>query len=64
MTDCFDLLFVQGAQESSPAPPFESVSSLVLSLLYGPTLTSVHDYCKDHSLDYTDLCRQSDVFAF
>ena len=31
---------------------------------YGPTLTSVHDYWKDHSLDYTDLCRQSDVFAF
>ena len=22
----------------------------------GPTLTSVHDYWKDHSLDYTDLC--------
>ena len=27
-------------------------------------LTSVHDYWKNHSLDYTDLCRQSDVFAF
>ena len=25
---------------------------------------SVHDYWKDHSLDYTDLCQQSDVFAF
>ena len=24
----------------------------------------VHDYWKDHSFDYTDLCQQSDVFAF
>ena len=57
--DWFDLLFVQGALESSAAPRFENISSLVLSLLYGPTLKSVHDYCKDHSFDYTDLCRQS-----
>ena len=41
----FDLLAVQGdSQESSPAPQFESINSLVLSLLYGSTLTSVHDY--------------------
>ena len=33
-------------------------------LLYGPALTTACDYWKDHSLDYTDLCRQSDVFAF
>ena len=26
-----------------------------LNLLYGPTLTSVHDYCKNHSFDYTDI---------
>ena len=25
-------------------------------LLYGPTLTSIHDYWKNHSFDYTDLC--------
>ena len=50
--------------ESSPAPQFESISSLVLSLLYGPKLTSVHDYWKSHSLHYTDLCQQSDVSAF
>ena len=31
------------------------------SLLYSPTLTSLHDYWKNHSLDYTDLCWQSDV---
>ena len=42
----FDLLAVQGTQESSPAPQFKSISSLALSLLYSPTLTSVHDYWK------------------
>ena len=31
---------------------------------FGPTLTSIHDCWKDHSLDYTDLCQQSDVSAF
>ena len=40
------------SQESSPAPQFYSISSLVLSLLYGPTLTSVHDYWKNHRFDY------------
>ena len=44
--DWFELLAVQGTQESSPAPQFKSISSLVLSLLYGPTLTSIHDYWK------------------
>ena len=40
--DWFDLLPVQGnSQESSPAPQFKSISSSALSLLYGPTLTSV-----------------------
>ena len=52
------------SQESSPAPHFESINSLVLSLFYGPTLTCVHDYWKNHSLDFTDLCQQSDVSAF
>ena len=32
------------SQESSPAPQFESISSSVLCLLYGPALTSVHNY--------------------
>ena len=36
----------------------------MLSFLYGPTLTSVHDYWKDHSFDYKDLCQQSNVFLF
>ena len=37
------------SQESSPAPQFESISSLALSLLYGPILTSIYDYWKTHS---------------
>ena len=48
--DWFDLLAVQGTLKSSPAPQFESINSSVFSLLYGPTLTSVHDYWKNHSL--------------
>ena len=36
---------------SSPAPQFESINSLVLSLLYGPTLTSIRDYWKNHTFD-------------
>ena len=34
------------SQESSPTPQFKSISSSVLSFLYGPTLTSIHDYCE------------------
>ena len=41
----------------------ESINSLVLSFLYGSTLTSVCDYCKSHSFDYTDHCWQNDVSA-
>ena len=41
--DWFDLLAVQETLESPPAPQFKSVSSLALSLLYGPVLTSIHD---------------------
>ena len=39
------------SQESSPTPQFKSINSSVLSLLHSPTLTSVHDYWKNHSLD-------------
>ena len=52
------------SQESSPALHFKSINSSVLSLLYGPTLISIHDCWKDYSLDYTEFCRQSGVFAF
>ena len=53
--DWFDLLAVQGNLKSSPAPLFESINSLVLSRLHGPTLISVHDYWKNHSFNYTDV---------
>ena len=43
---------------------FKSISSLALSFLYSPTLTSIHDYWENHSFDYTDLCQLSDVSAF
>ena len=39
------------SQESSPTPHFKSIHSLALSLLHSPTLTSIHDHRKNHSLD-------------
>ena len=53
---------LRDSQEFSPTLPFESINSLALSL-YDPTLTSIHDYSKNHSFNYTDLCWQSDVSA-
>ena len=38
-------------QESSPTPQFKSINSLVLSFLYSPTLTSIHNYWKSHRFD-------------
>ena len=52
------------SKESSTAPQFKSINSSALSLLYSPTLISIHDYWKNHSFDYTNLSQQSDVFAF
>ena len=37
------------SQKSSPTPQFETINSLVLGLLCGPTLRSMHDYQKNHS---------------
>ena len=39
------------SQESSPTPRFKSINSSVLSFLHSPTLISIHDYWKNHSLD-------------
>ena len=39
------------SQESSPTLQFKSMNSSELSFLYGPTLTSIHDLWKNHSLD-------------
>ena len=49
--DWLALLAVQGTLESSPTPQFKSINSLVLSFLQSPTLTSIHDQWKNHSLD-------------
>ena len=42
----------------------KSINSSVLSFLYGPTLTSIHDFCKKHSFDRMALCQQSNISAF
>ena len=52
------------SQESSPTLQFKSINSLVLSFLYIPTLTSIHDYWKNHSLYYMNLCWQNNVSVF
>ena len=49
------------SQESSPAPQFESINSSALCHLYCPALTSIHDYWKDHRLEYMDLHLKSDL---
>ena len=59
--DGLDLLTVQGSLKSLQ---FKSISSSTLSFLCGPTLTSIHNSWKNHSLDYVDLCWQSNVSAF
>ena len=38
-------------QESSPTPQFKSINSSALSFPYGPALTSIHDYWKNHSFE-------------
>ena len=50
--DSLDLLAVQ---KSSPIPEFKNIHSSALNFLYGPTFTSIHDYWKNHSFDWTDL---------
>ena len=52
------------SQESSPTPQFKGINSSVLSFLYSPIFTFIHDYWKNHSLDWTNLCWQSNVSAF
>ena len=42
----------------------ESMDYLALILFCGPTLTTIHDYWKNHSFDYVDHCWESDVSAF
>ena len=46
-----DWLDLFAVTESSPTPQFKSINSLVLSFLYGPTPTPIHDYWKNHSFN-------------
>ena len=62
--DWFALLAVQEILKSPPAPQFEDINSLALSLFYCPCLTFMYDYWKNHSFDHTDLCRQSNISTF
>ena len=59
--DWLDLLAVQVIRNSLQ---FKSIKFLLLSFLYSPTLSSIHDYWKNDSLDEMDLCWQSNTSAF
>ena len=61
---CWISLQSRDSQESSPTPQFKSINFSPFSFLYSPTLTSIHDDCKNHSFDWMDLCWQSNVSAF
>ena len=61
--DYLDLLAVQGTLKSLLQHHSSKVSILQCSA-YSPTLTSIHDHWKNHSLDWMDLCGQSNVSAF
>ena len=50
--DWFDLLCCpRDSEEFSPTPQFKSVNSSVLSFLYDPTLTSLHNHWENYSFD-------------
>ena len=55
ITDSMDMSLSElqelDSQESSPTPQFKSINSSALSFLHSPTLTSIHDHWKNHSLD-------------
>ena len=63
--DWVDLLEVQGTLKGLCQNHSSKTSILpVLSFLFSPTLTSIHDFGKNHSFDQMGLCWQSNVFAF
>ena len=57
-------LLAKGLSRVFSSTIIESLNSLVLSLLYAPTFTSVPGYWENHSFDYLALCWHSDVFDF
>ena len=65
MTDWFEHPAVQGTLKSLLQHHSAKASILWHSaFFYDPTLTSIRDYLKNHSPDWTDLCWQSNVSAF
>ena len=63
--DWLDLLAVQGTLKSLLQHRSSKLSVLKYSAFFMvQLLTSVHDYWKNHSSDYMDLCRQSNVSVF
>ena len=52
------------SRESSPTPQFKSINFSAFRFLHSPTVTSIYDHWKKHSLDQMDLCWQSNVSAF
>ena len=62
--DWFDLHAVQGSLKSLLQHHSSKASILWTRLHYGPTLTSVHGYWKNHSFDYMNLCQSSNGSAF
>ena len=56
-------LLFKGFSRVFSSTTVQSINSLALSLLYGPAVTSIHDYWENHSFDYMDLGWQSNVSA-
>ena len=50
------ILHSKDSQESSATPQIKIINSSVLSFLYSPTLTSIHDYWKNYSFEKIGLC--------
>ena len=62
--DWSDLLAIQGTLMSLLQHHSSKATILQLSFLYGTNLTLIHNYWKNHTFDYIDLCQQSNVCAF
>ena len=62
--DWLDLLAVQGTLKSLLSTTVQKHQFFGDQPSYGPTLRSIHDYRKNHSFAYMDLCQRSDVSAF
>ena len=62
--DWLDLLAVQGTLKSLLQHHSSKASIFWHSAFFCPTLTSIHDHWRNHSLDQMDLCWQSNVSTF